>query len=367
MAKLVQVGVTVSTVSKVWEGVETIVGLSISISITLAIVVDRWVSVSGDSWDTIASISSIETVVGLGLGLSISRALAIVVDRWVSVGGDSWETIGSIETIVGLGIGLSLTLAVVDSWDSIAIGMWDAIGTIETIVGLSLGISLALAVVDSWDSIAVGMWDAVGTIETIVGLGLGISITLAVVETVDTVDTGVASVGNGGDNWSDSLGSQVISSGNLLSRGVVGSHSTVRVGNQTGSGDDCRNSSVDQGGVSLSLGLTLAKSKRDAVKAIGGGDSLASQLVLLDGCALVEASLFLGSSVLRGDGTIGVVHQTGVLEGDLGNNTNSNIWNNSGTQQASSVQLWVSSGASASGGGKSHDRCDESLHVVAFW
>merc|ERR1711942_616196 len=193
-------------------------------------------------------------------------------------------------------------------------GMWDAIGTIETIVGLSLGISLTLAVVDSWDSIAVGMWDAVGTIETIVGLGLGISITLAVVE---TVDTGVASVGNGGDNWSDSLGSQVISSGNLLSRGVVGSHSTVRVGNQTGSGDDCRNSSVDQGGVSLSLGLTLAKSKRDAVKAIGGGDSLASQLVLLDGCALVEASLFLGSSVLRGDGTIGVVHQTGVLEGDL--------------------------------------------------
>merc|ERR1719515_633353 len=145
--------------------------------------------------------------------------------------------------------------------------MWETIGSIETIVGLSLGISLALAVVDSWDSIAVGMWDAVGTIETIVGLGLGISITLAVVE---TVDTGVASVGNGGDNWSDSLGSQVISSGNLLSRGVVGSHSTVRVGNQTGSGDDCRNSSVDQGGVSLSLGLTLAKSKRDAVKAIGG-------------------------------------------------------------------------------------------------
>merc|ERR1719351_645758 len=292
------------------------------------------VSVGGDSWDTIGSIETIP-----GLGISISIALAIVVDRWVSVGGDSWDTIASISSI-------------------------------ETIVGLGLGLSISRAlaiVVDSWDSITVGMWDAVGTIETIVGLGLGISITLAVVETVETVDTGVASVGNGGDNWSDSLGSQVISSGNLLSRGEVGSHSTVRVGNQTGSGDDCRNSSVDQGGVSLSLGLTLAKSKRDAVKAIGGGDSLASQLVLLDGCALVEASLFLGSSVLRGDGTIGVVHQTGVLEGDLGNNTNSNIWNNSGTQQASSVQLGVSSGASASGGGKSHDRCDESLHVVAFW
>jgi len=363
MAKLVQVGVRVATVSKVWEGVETIDISRVGISRALAIVVDRWVSVGGDSWDTIGSIETIP-----GLGISISIALAIVVDRWVSVGGDSWDTIGSIETIPGLGISISIALAiVVDRWVSVGGDSWDTIASIETIVGLGIGLSLALAVVDSWDSIAVGMWDAIGTIETIVGLGLGISITLAVVETVETVDTGVASVGNGGDNWSDSLGSQVISSGNLLSRGEVGSHSTVRVGNQTGSGDDCRNSSVDQGGVSLSLGLTLAKSKRDAVKAIGGGDSLASQLVLLDGCALVEASLFLGSSVLRGDGTIGVVHQTGVLEGDLGNNTNSNIWNNSGTQQASSVQLGVSSGASASGGGKSHDRCDESLHVVAFW
>jgi len=366
MAKLVQVGVRVATVSKVWEGVETIDISRVGISRALAIVVDRWVSVGGDSWDTIGSI---ETIVGLGISISI--ALAIVVDRWVSIGGDSWDTIASIssiETVVGLGLSLSLALAiVVDRWVSVGGDSWETIGSIETIVGLGIGLSLTLAVVDSWDSIAIGMWDAIGTIETIVGLGLGISITLAVVETVETVDTGVASVGNGGDNWSDSLGSQVISSGNLLSRGVVGSHSTVRVGNQTGSGDDCRNSSVDQGGVSLSLGLTLAKSKRDAVKAIGGGDSLASQLVLLDGCALVEASLFLGSSVLRGDGTIGVVHQTGVLEGDLGNNTNSNIWNNSGTQQASSVQLGVSSGASASGGGKSHDRCDESLHVVAFW
>jgi len=360
MAKLVQVGVSIATVSKV-GGVETIDVSRVGISRALAIVVDSWVSVGGDSWDTI---SSIETVVGLGLGLSISRALAIVVDGWVSIGGDSWDTIGSIETIVGLGLGLSLTLAVVDGRDSITVGTWDAIGTIETVVGLGLGLSLTLAIVDSWDSIAVGTWDTIGTIETIIGLSLGISITLAV---VDTVDTSVASVGNGGDNWSDSLGSQVLSSGHLLSRGVVGSHSTVGVGNQTGSGDDCRNSSVDQGGVSLSLGLTLAKSERDAVKAIGGGDSLASQLVLLDGCALVEASLFLGSSVLRGDGTIGMVHQTGVLEGDLGNNTNSNIWNNGGTQQASSVQLGVSSGAGASGGGKSHDRCDESLHVVAFW
>jgi len=365
MAKLVQVGVRVATVSKVWEGVETIDISRVGISRALAIVVDRWVSVGGDSWDTIGSIETIP-----GLGISISIALAIVVDRWVSVGGDSWDTIASIssiETIVGLGLGLSISRAlaiVVDRWVSVGGDSWETIGSIETIVGLGIGLSLALAVVDSWDSIAVGTWDAIGTIETIIGLSLGISITLAV---VDTVDTSVASVGNGGDNWSDSLGSQVLSSGNLLSRGVVGGHSTVGVGNQTGSGDDCRNSSVDQGGVSLSLGLTLAKSERDAVKAIGGGDSLASQLVLLDGCALVEASLFLGSSVLRGDGTIGVVHQTGVLEGDLGNNTNSNIWNNSGTQQASSVQLWVSSGASASGGGKSHDRCDESLHVVAFW
>merc|ERR1711953_1652256 len=355
MAKLVQVWVRVATVSEVWEGVETIVGLGIGISITLSIVVDRWVSVGGDSWDTIASISSIETIVGLG----ISIALAIVVDRWVSVGGDGWDTIASIssiETIVGLGISIGIALAiVVDSWVSVGGDSWDtiaSISSIETIVGLGLSLSLALAIVDSWDSIAVGMWDAIGTIETIVGLGL--SITLAV---VDTVDTSVASVGNGGHNWSESLGSQVLSSSNFLSRSVVRSHSTVGVGNQTGSGDDCRNSSVDQGGVSLSLGLTLAKSERDAVKAIGSGDSLASQLVLLDGCALVEASLFLGSSVLRGDGTIGVVHQTGVLEGDLGNNTNSNIWNNGGPQQAGSIQLGVSSGAGASGGGKSHDRC----------
>merc|ERR1712026_33070 len=77
----------------------------LGLSLALAIVVDRWVSVGGDSWETI---SSIETIVGLGLGLSL--ALAIVVDRWVSVGGDSWDTIGSIETIVGLGLGLSLAL-----------------------------------------------------------------------------------------------------------------------------------------------------------------------------------------------------------------------------------------------------------------
>merc|ERR1711962_1649356 len=154
------------------------------------------------------------------------------------------------------------------------------------------------------------MWDAIGTIETIVGLSLGISLALAVVDSWDSIAVGM---------WD-----------------AIGTIETII-------------------GLSLGISITLAKSKRDAVKAIGGGDSLASQLVLLDGCALVEASLFLGSSVLRGDGTIGVVHQTGVLEGDLGNNTNSNIWNNGGTQQASGVQLGVSSGAGASGGSKSHD------------
>jgi len=319
-------------------------------------------AIGGQSWDAVSTIDV--AVSPVGLGLSLSRTLAIGV---ATIGGQSWDAVSTIDATVspvGLGLSLSVTLAIVVA----AIGgqSWDAVSTIDVAVspvGLGLSLTLAIDVVSAVAS--VGQGGDIGRVESRVApVSLGVSLSLTLAIKVGWVVDGE------GDS---SLGSKVVGSSNLLGWGVVRGHSTVGVCHQARGGNnwDSR-SSVNQGGVGLSLTLAIAKGKaiaegRDTSDRVDTGHDVAGQGVLLDLLGMggnLGVGLLLGIGEVGGDGAgASVVDQTGVLEGDLGNNTNSNSGGGGSVAQAAvEEQLWVSSGAGASGGGKSQGRCDESLH-----
>merc|ERR1711963_548447 len=284
---------------------ETIVGLSLSIALSVV------VTAKGGVWAVDTSVGKGETIApGIRLGLSVTLSKVVVTAK-----GGVWAVSTSIgETIVapGIRLGFGITLSVVVT----AIGGVWAVDTSvgETIVapGIRLGFGTTLSkVVVTAKGVVWGVDTSVSEGETIApGIRLGLGITLAI-EVTKTIDVGICTV----DGW--------------------GSHNRGNMVNTMG---------VEQGRVSLSLGLSLGLSLRLSLtftnQVVAGGvenswlvdnsSGVGQMLDVLLISSQFRSSLLLGSCEVRGDcARFGVEFQTSVDGADNWGNNTTNSWDTS--------------------------------------
>merc|ERR1712026_169187 len=213
------------------------------------------VTAIGSVWAVDTSVG--ETIVAPGIGLGLGVTLSNVVDTAIAV----WAVDTSVgETIVAPGIRLGFSVTLSKVVVTAIGGVWAVDTSVgETIVapgiGLGFGITLAKIVTIVW----AGVGTSVGVGKTVAvapGIRLGLSLALSKVKS--RVEDRV-----------DSLGGKVGGGSDLLGWGVVWGHGTIGMSNKSVLGVDSRgshnrgnmvdssNTGVEEGRVSLSLGLSL--------------------------------------------------------------------------------------------------------------
>merc|ERR1719495_2453436 len=305
-----------------------------------------------------------ETVVAPGLGLSLGITLSKVADTAIAV----WAVDTSVgEAIVAPGIGLGLSVTLSKVVVTAIGGVWAVDTSVgETIVdpGIRLGFSVTLAKVVTIVWAGVGTSVGVGkTVAVAPGIGLGLSLALSKVKSrvEDRVDSLGGKVGGGSDllGWGVVWGHGTIGMSNKSVLGVDSRGNHSRGSHNRGNMVDSGNTGVEEGRVSLSLGLTLANqvvaSGVENSWLVDNSSGVGQVLdVLLVGSQLGSGLLLLSSEV-RGDcARAGVELQTSVDGADNWGNNTTHSWDTSVHQSG------VSDGAGA-GASKSHNS-DKSLH-----
>jgi len=244
-----------------------------------------------------------------------------VVDTAIGVSVSAGVDTGITVDTPGIGLGLSITLAV-DVVDtairvSISTGVDTGIAVNAPGIGFGLSITLAIDVVDTAIGVSISTGVDTGIAVHTPGIGLGLSITLA----IDMVDTAI------GISISTCVDTRI---------------------------------AVDTPGSWLSLSLALAIQVGSGVDWVDGLDNMSSVGQVLDGLLVgsqFRGSLLLGLGEVRGDcARSWVEFQTGVDRADNWGNTN-----NTTDSWVTSIEQSGVSGRGGAGASKSHN-CDKSLH-----
>merc|ERR1719228_703210 len=135
------------------NSINSIVGLSLSFSLTLTKVVDIGGGVANVGGGVgVVSMNSINSIVGLSLGFGLTLAKVVDIGGGVSNvgGGVGVVSVNSINSIVGLGLGFTLAIAIDMGVACVAIGVAHTTVTNPAIhsvveVRISLSFSLGLA------------------------------------------------------------------------------------------------------------------------------------------------------------------------------------------------------------------------------